>query len=143
MPSVILYSTDWTAFCLIFFVLPFVVYHTLRTFEFKTRLPTLFAALSILIVGPTFGLFHQYSEINELKRNGVWTKAIVVEEKKSDLKGYKGWLIKSLFKVDDRTCYTTFENDEKNIYSVGDTIDIIYLPDFPKIYELRYQWTGK
>ena len=143
MPNAIFYSTDWTAFCLIFFVLPFLVYRTLKTFEFKTRLSILFAVLSILIVGPTFGLFHQYTETNELKRNGVWSKAIVVEEKKSDSKGYQGWLIESSFKINDKTCYTTFENDEKNIYRVGDTIDIIYLPDFPKIYELSSQWTGK
>lgn len=143
MPSSIFYSTDWTAFCLIFFVLPYVVFKTLETYNINRKLPALFAACSVLIVGPTFGLFHQYLETRELKKDGVWTKGIVIDEKKSNSKGYKGWLIKLAFTTKDGQHETVYENDEENKYAIGDTVDIIYLADFPKTYELVYQWTEK
>jgi hypothetical protein len=143
MPSPIVYSTDWTVFCLIFFLLPYLVFKKFETYAINKKLPTLFAACSILIVGPTFGLFHQFTEVRELKKDGVWTQAIVIDEKKSDSKGYKGWLIKLSFTAKDGKHETVYENDEKNKYAIGDTVKIIYLADFPKIYELAYQWTDE
>ena len=140
MPRTIVYSNRWTAFCFIFFLLPYIVFKTFKTYNIHGNLPVIFAASSVLIVGPTFGLFHNYMEVRELKKHGVWTKAIVIDEKKSNSKGYKGWLIKLSFNVKDKKYETAYENDEKNKYSIGDLIDIIYLEDFPDIHKLSYQW---
>lgn len=140
MPGPILYSFRWTAFCIIFFLLPPIVFKTFQTYNINRNWPIILACSSVLIVGPTFALFHQYTELQELKNNGVWTKAIVIDEKRSYSKGYKGWLIKLSFKAKDKDYETAYENDEKNLYSVGDTIDIIYLGNFPEVHELDYQW---
>jgi hypothetical protein len=79
-------------------------------------------------------------DVKELRKAGVWTKAIVVDKKKSTSKGYKGWLIKLSFNAKDGKHETAYENDESNRYAVGDAVDIIYLASFPKIYELAYDW---
>lgn len=63
MPPVIAYSFSWTAFGFVFFVLPYIVYKTCSTYKKIADWSGLYAMASILIVGPTFGMFHHFTEV--------------------------------------------------------------------------------
>ena len=144
IPRPIMYSeyeiVGWIIYGLIFGLLPYLVYKTIDTFNSTTEWRVGFAALSVLIVGPTFGLYQGYCETQELKKKGIWTKAIVTDEKYINTKNYHGWSIQCSFIANGKRIKTSFTDDYENKYSIGDTLDIIYSKDFPKIYEIGYQW---
>ncbi len=147
IPRPIMYSdfkiVGWCIYGLIFGLLPYLVYKTIDSFNKTTPWRVGFAALSVLIVGPTFGLFHGHKETEELKHKGVWTKAIVIDEKYINRKSHHGWVIQCSFLANGENYQTTYKNDDENKYAIGDTLDLIYSKDFPKIYEIGYQWTEK
>ena len=129
----------WILFGLIFGLLPFLVFRTIQIFKPYTPWRIIGACLAPLIVGPSFGYYHQYQERKELEAKGIWTKCIVIDEKYSGGK-IQSWMIKCSYRADNLTFETNYENDEPNIYSTGDTLNLIYSKDFPKIYRLEYEW---
>jgi hypothetical protein len=145
LPSEIMYSDfkfmGWIIYGLIFGLLPFLVYRTIHSMKPFTPWRIIGACLAPLIVGPSFGFYHQYQEKKELEAKGIWTKCIVIDEKYSGGK-IQSWLIKCTYRADNIMFKTNYENDESNQYSIGDTLDIIYSKDFPKIYRLGYEWKG-
>ena len=147
IPRSILYADakiiGWFIFALIFGLLPYLVYKTIDSFNTTTQWRVGLAALSVLIVGPTFGLYHNYKETEELKLKGVWTKANVIEKKYISSKSHSGWVIQCSFNVDGKDYQTIFKDDVKNEFNYGDTLDLIYSKDFPKINEIGYLWTEK
>lgn len=135
---------SWIIFLLIFGLLPFLVSKTIGAFLPKTPWRIIGAFLSVLLIGPSFGLYHHYKEIKELEYKGLWTKCVVIDKKYiGGSKGNKGWFIKCTYKSGDSVFETNFKKDKKNQYSIGDTIDLIYSIDFPKIYSLEYEWKDK
>lgn len=102
---------------------------------------TAFAFLSVLIVGPTFGLFQDYREKKELDKYGVWTKSVVINRKHSVTKGSSWhWLLKCKYEVNGKNYETLYHDDFNNFYAIGDTIKIIYSSQFPKIYAFSNEW---
>src|ERR1700733_8557706 len=90
----------WISLILIFFILPILVFSTLISFTKQIKLSTGIAAASILIVGPTFGLFQEYREKVELDKYGVWTKSVVIDRKHSVQKGGSWhWVIKCRYEA--------------------------------------------
>jgi hypothetical protein len=133
---------SWLLYGLIFGLGPYLIFKTVDTLDIKTNKGQWrigLAFLTPLILGPSFGLFHQYRENKELNKIGVWTTAIVVDVKPTKRKN----LIKCKYKVEGRTLETDYKTDWDDKYIVGDTIKIIYSADFPKIYELEYDWNKK
>ncbi len=100
------------------------------------------AAITLLIVGPTFGLFQNYREKIELGKYGVWTKSVVIDRKHNIQKGSgpEDYLIKCRYTLSGVDHETLFHNDINNSHLIGDTIMIIYSRKFPKIYALDYEW---
>jgi hypothetical protein len=133
---------SWIVYGLIFGILPFLVFKTIHSFKLYTPWRIVGALISPLIVGPSFGLYHDYIETLDLEKNGKWTKAIVISEKYSGGKT-KSMMIKCSYTIDNYTYETSFEKDKIDKYIVGDTLDLIYLKDFPKIYRLDYEWKNK
>ncbi len=86
-----------------------------------------------------FWILSPVQERKELEAKGIWTKCIVIDEKYSRGK-IQSWMIKCSYSADNLTFETNYENDEPNIYSTGDTLNLIYSKDFPKIYRLEYEW---
>jgi hypothetical protein len=101
IPRSIMYSdikvVEWCVFGLIFGLLPYLVYKTIDSFNNRTNWGVILALLSVLIVGPTFGLFQQYRVNEELKQKGVRTNATVIDEKYLNRKNHHGWVIQCSF----------------------------------------------
>jgi hypothetical protein len=132
----------WISFILIFFILPVLAFATLMSFTKQTKLSTGITALSILIVGPTFGLFQDYREKAELDKYGVWTKSVVIDRKHSVQRGggSSHWVIKCRYEANAGAYETLYHDDIDNLHPIGDTIKIIYSSQLPKIYSLDYEW---
>lgn len=79
IPRPIMYSdfevVGWCIYGLIFGLLPYLVYKAINSFNNITNWPLGLSVLSVLIFGPTFGYYHEYREMIELKEKGVWTNA--------------------------------------------------------------------
>jgi hypothetical protein len=149
MPRGISYSDyniiRWTPFILIFFILSISVFATLILFTNQMKLSIGITAVTILIVGPTFGLFQSYKEKLELQKYGVWTKSVVIDKKHNTQKGSgpQDYLIKCRYTISGINHETLYHNDINNSHLIGDTIRIIYSSQFPKIYALDYEWKNK
>ena len=98
-------------------------------------------AVTVLIVGPTFGLFQSYKERLELQKYGVWTKSVVIDKKHNTQKvpSSQDYLIKCRYRIIGINYETLYHNDINNSHLIGDTIRIIYSKQFPKIYALDYE----
>ena len=126
----------WIMFILIFGVLPFLIYKTIKASNLKFNEIKIrgLCALSILLVGPTFALFQDYREDETLKTNGLITDCLVVSRKKSK----DDWLICCKYIVKNDEFLTFFHIDEENEYKVGDTIKLVYNKDFPRMYKIDF-----
>jgi len=133
---------SWTIFGLIFGLIPFLVFKTIQSFKPETPWKIVFALISPLMIGPSFGLYHNYIETIALEKSGQWTKAIVINEKYSGGKT-KSMMIKCTYTIEERTYETNFEKDKVDKFSIGDTLELICLKDFPKIYRLENEWGNK
>lgn len=139
LPENILYSqgiTKWIPFVLIFFVQTFLLYKTLSSFNVLDKNKKLIVALSVLIIGPTFGIYLGKKEKSALQDHGVETKGVVHK------KWYKygkngGWLLRCSFKVESKTYSTFSETDKHNTYKIGDTLIIIYNENFPQQCKIK------
>ena len=134
LPDTVLYSQGtkkWIPFLLIFFVQTFLLYKLLSSFSVSGKNKKFATALSVLLLGPLFGIYLGKMEKKVLRDQGVETKGIV--SKKWYSYGKNGsWLLRCNFQVEAKT-YSTFSvTDRNNIYKIGDTLTIIYNENFPQ-----------
>lgn len=130
-------SLDWVVFVLIFMAFPYLVFKIIKSTKQNTSLNKTFGicALSILIVGPTFGVFQKYREEKVLKLNGKVTECFVVDRKKSK----NNWLINCKYFIKNVEFTTYYHTDVKNKYQIGDTIKLIYNKEFPRMYKIDFK----
>ncbi len=140
MPKEIVYPKYtyllWLVFILIFGVLPYFVYNVIKTSNqnFSSIKVKGICALSILIVGPTSAIFQNYRETEALRIHGKVTECIVVDRKKSK----NNWLINCKYHVKNSEFMTYYHTDEKDIYRIGDTLNLIYNEEFPRMYKIDF-----
>lgn len=140
IPKEILYPKykyiDWIVGILIFIILPYLVIKTLESINYKTYRTKLIGicALSVLIVGPTFGIFQKYREEIELKESGKITQCYVIDRKKSK----NDWLINCKYIVNNSEYVTYYETDEENTTKIGDTLKITYNEEYPRMYKIEF-----
>jgi len=132
LPDVILYSKSgferWLPFIVIFFGITFLLYKTLVDFKIRKDIVLAISIGSVLLIGPSFGLWTGNLSEKDLEKNGEIKIGRVSEKwyakKHKSTEGE--WLYKAEFNVDNKV-YHTFSNvDEDNIIKVGDTIMIKY-----------------
>ncbi|MES2378895.1 MAG: hypothetical protein V4553_20045 [Bacteroidota bacterium] len=97
----------------------------------------IYGILALFIAAIASNMINYEAKANALKTNGVWGKAIVTEKKQVKTRGGKRWQIKCSFMANNQRFETLYESDNKNTYKKGDTLDIQYNKDFPKMYELK------
>lgn len=141
LPEEILYSqgpTKWIPFILIFFVQTYLLNLILSSFNVSPTYKTLLTALSVLIIGPSFGIYIKNKEKTALQKYGQQTKGVVYKKWYNEGKNSNsGWLLRCNYKVGDET-YSTFSvTDKNNVYKIGDTLTIIYNSNFPQQCEIR------
>jgi len=129
----------WIIFGLIFFVFPYLIFKTIEAFNPTKSWLLLLVAASPLIIGPGYGLYHHHLEKKELQEQGVWTNCVVIHKKYSGGKT-QSWLIKCSYKKGASNFETHYHADKDNRYSIGDTLKLIYNKDYPKMYELEYEY---
>ncbi len=122
----------------IFGLFPFLIFKTIQSFKPETPWNIVLALISPLIIGPSFGLYHDHIETIALEKGGQWTTAIVIDEKYSGGK-IKSMMIKCSYTIDNLKYLTNFEKDKIDKFMIG-TLKLIYLKEFPKIYRLEYEW---
>ncbi len=140
MPDSILYATTgflkWLPFVLIFIVIPVLLFRTLLGFTsiFGSKIWLILAIplASILILGPSFGIYTDHYKNTDLLENGTKTKGIIAKKWYSIAKSYKGYYIQCEFKVDSLKFLTFSKKDENNIYKIGDTMTILYSKKNPQ-----------
>ena len=138
LPIPVLYADDQTSGMSMLIagvgLVPILVYGIMRLFE---REAITMAVLSLFFVIPTFDYFQDYRKEQALNTEGVQTKAVVSDRKFEELKNEKGnWLIKCTFTVADQQHETLYHNEDGRHYKVGDSLNITYLKDSPKVYRL-------
>lgn len=145
-PRFVLYSDykiiGWLIYGLIFFLAPYLAFKAVDSFEIKSNKQYWrigLACLAPLLLGPGFGLYHESRENEELKKFGQWTKGIVIHVRPTKRKNS----IRCLYFVNGKRLETTYKTDWDERYKKGDSIAIIYSSNFPKIFELEYNWNKK
>jgi len=131
IPVRVLYSQGvirFTPFILIFFIQTFLLYCLLKSFNAAPKFTVGWVALSVLIIGPSFGLYEGHRAKADFKDNGSLTNGIVYKkwQRKSE------WLLRCQYSVDGNVYSTFSETDKNNRYKVGDTLTVIYIKDFPQ-----------
>ncbi|MEQ8361910.1 MAG: DUF3592 domain-containing protein [Cyclobacteriaceae bacterium] len=120
----------------IFIFIPTFIALSLSGLKSKTLMAL--AILSIPINGIGAGTRIQRQEVKELLKRGVWTTAIVTQTQSDHRKTVSyDWAVKAKYVVEGKTFNTNWEGDYTSSYQRGDTIQLIYLPDFPKIYRIK------
>jgi hypothetical protein len=130
----------WIIFVIIFFIIPGLLFIVLKAFTKLSQMSTALAIGSVLLVGPTFGLFQGYRERVELQKFGVWTKAVVIKHEFRNERTGKRWIVKYEYTVNQTVYQTNYHDDKQNQFVKGDMISVIYSKAFPKIYALGYEW---
>jgi len=141
MPRELLYpDMEWIKWIcwlgVIFIFIPTCLYIGLKGI-ISTSWAKPIALISVLANGLTFGIYHQLREFKELRNDGLWTIGIVTEKKYISKKGPDYWAVKLEYYVDSVRYITSWTKDDKNEIEKGDTVDIIYLDGFPKIYSVN------
>jgi hypothetical protein len=138
LPDFIIYSKTgflrWTPYVLVFIVIPFLLYKTLKHFQIKEDYVLGITIISPVLLGPLLGLWIGYLSTLDIEKNEVIKIAIVKEKWYST--GYKGnkskWLFKAKFKVDNIE-YSTFSHvDKDNSLNLGDTVWVRYSKNNPE-----------
>jgi hypothetical protein len=133
-------AIGWMVFPIIFFVIPALLFIVLIAFTKHPKMSTAIAIGSVLLIGPTFGLFQEYRDKLELQKFGTWTKAVLIDRELLGKRGREKWTAKYQYVVNKMVYQTNYHNNEQKQFAIGDTIDIIYSKDFPKIYALGNEW---
>ncbi len=142
LPDKVLYSQDiigWTPFILIFILQTYLLYQLLKSFNVVPKYLLGICALSVLIIGPSFGYYLGYQEEKDYQQRGETTKGIVYKKWYKSGKNSE-WLLRYHYLVDGVTYSTFSETDKDHKYKIGDALTVIYVNDFPqksKIVELE------
>lgn len=139
LPDKVLYSqevTSWTPFILIFFVQTFLLYQLLKSFNLAPNYRVGVSALSVLIIGPSFGLYLGNKEEKEFRENGETVKGIVYRKWYKTGKNSE-WLLRCQYVVDGVTYSTFSKTDKNNKYRGGDTLTVIYIDNFPQKSKIK------
>lgn len=127
----------WVLYVSIFSILPYLVFKIIKSTNPNTSpiKRSGICALSMLIVGPTSIMLHDYQEEKELKLNGMVTNSFVVDKKWTSGE----WLINCNYFVNNTEFTTYYYTDEKDKYSIGDTVKLIYNKEFPRMYKIELE----
>ena len=92
---------------------------------------------SLVINGFGFATKAQVIEVKDLTERGVWTNSLVIDAKSIHRKqvSYERAVI-CKYEVNGTEFKTEWEGDYTEKYQVGDTVELVYLPDFPKVYRI-------
>ena len=96
-------------------------------------------AISVLVIGPSFGFYLGYKDEKDFQEKGHSVKGVVYKKWYAVGKNSE-WLLRCEYVVNGVRYSTFSETDEDNEYQVGDTLTIIYFEDYPqksKIEELE------
>ena len=142
LPDKILYSHDiirWTPFLLIFVVQTYLLYQLLKSFNVTPKYLLAICAISVLVIGPSFGFYLGYKDEKDFQEKGHSVKGVVYKKWYAVGKNSE-WLLRCEYVVNGVRYSTFSETDEDNEYQIGDTLTIIYFEDYPqksKIKELE------
>lgn len=121
---------------LIFFGIPFSLYQFLRTFAItRSVLLTTVVPLSILVLGPGFGLWANYVSENDLEEYGEWTSGTVIRKEWSSQRP-RGWLITGEFAFRNKKYQTFSRLEDGKIYRIGDPVQVHFSTRNPENNEL-------
>ncbi|PSR52403.1 hypothetical protein AHMF7605_02115 [Adhaeribacter arboris] len=131
-------AIKWFPFIIIFAVVPFLLYKSLQFYQINEKACLGLAVGSVLVIGPTFGLWIGKISDYEFSKYGATTKGIIIEKwySKPSRKREGQWLVKCKFTVDNEQYSTYNLRDRKNIYKVGDTLLIQYSKRNPENNEI-------
>jgi hypothetical protein len=96
-----------------------------------------YGIVAIIVVRTASTIVNSEAKTNELSANGVLGKAVVIDKKTVILRNEVRWQIKCSFMANNHRFETLYERDYKNTYKKGDTLEILYNKDYPKMYELK------
>ncbi|WP_338761449.1 hypothetical protein WAF17_15525 [Bernardetia sp. ABR2-2B] len=118
-------------------VIPFLVYKIVIPFDEEGIVTTFICLVSTIIFGFAIAQFHDYQKEKELRMHGVKTKCFVIDRKMT----YKGgsYDIKCKYLVNGKEIKTYFHNEGKNEYKVGNTLELVYNKEFPKMYRINIE----
>ena len=122
-------------FILIFGGIPFSIYKTLLVFYNKKSASNL-AALSILILGPAFGLWSKYISETDFKKYGKITYGTVVERKWTSLNNRGRWTITAEFEYNSKKYITFTKDDNDSKYRIHDQICVRFSTRNPENNEI-------
>jgi hypothetical protein len=110
--------------------------------KLKSKNWMMIAILSIPINGMGFATSIGRNEDKELQKDGVLTKGIVIDTKSVNIKTVSyDWAVKVEYTVVGATYLTNWEGDYSSSIERGDSIEIVYLPDYPKVYKIKDEST--
>jgi len=122
-------------FLLIFVGIPFSIYKILRFF-YKKELASNLTALSILILGPAFGLWSKYISETDFEKHGKITYGTVVEREWTSLNNRGRWTITAEFEYNSKKYVTFSVDDNDNKYRIHDKICIRFSTRNPENNEI-------
>lgn len=80
-------------------------------------------------------------EAKDLERFGREAVGVVIAARSVDRRRVTyDWEIMARYHVQDEAWTTAWEGDHSGMYEVGDSIEIVYLPEFPKVYSLKMDY---
>ena len=109
----------------ILFVVPYFIYKTGVDFKLKKKTAQTIALFSVLIIGPSFGLWGMYISERDLTEHKGSTKGVVINSWPNYKNSHTEWLFKAEFTVDKKK-YQTFSQQGYRNLKVGDTVEVIY-----------------
>jgi hypothetical protein len=122
----------WLPFILVFLVLPILLFKFINTvWENNSGWSIFVAAISVLAVGPTFGILSGEKQEKELRQNGEKVKGVVVNKWWAEKKGNDEWLFVCEYFVDGKAYQTFSIPDKDNKFRLGDSLEIIYSKSNP------------
>jgi hypothetical protein len=121
----------------VFIFIPSFMY--LAFSKLKSRNWMMLAILSIPINGIGFASRIQINEAKMLLKEGERAIGIVIDTKSVNIRTDPcEWAVVADYKVEGTTYQTDWVSDCTSSYQLGDTVTIIYLRDYPKVYQIAF-----
>jgi hypothetical protein len=103
--------------------------------EFKPYF-MIYGIISLFVATMASNMINSEVKSSQLQTNGVSSKAIIIDKKQTISRSGRYWQIKCSFTANKQRFETLYEIDPKNTCKLGDTLEILYNRDYPKMYEL-------
>jgi hypothetical protein len=141
IPDAIRYSDyriiRYIPFPLIAGLIPFLIVTSFYLDERKMKAGyIIIAVLTAFIICVAFNIIQNNKETDYLNTYGIHGKAIVSNQKIDYRSNSIHGQSRCTFTVNGRRYETLYFIDDKKIYKIGDTLDILYNQDYPKMYKL-------